>query len=217
MPYPINYDFGKHWKDNIVLVLDHPKVQSAIRKGVNEYLSIFPTKKKYLQYTAPADYSSKDGYMMITDRQRKKMLKMLRMKSLLPKKFLTLEKKVRESEDDDDDLWIKLEEMKDKILEPYFSWDKIKNNLETYYLSGSCHWWAPTFELTLAKLVMPNETWKVQFGKAHTTVLNKSKTKVFDLLYWCDNDRLENYLFGDPILEVDPTFGGKSAYLDSVK
>lgn len=214
MSYPKNYDFGKKWNKKIKSHLDNPIIKKAIRKGVNDYLKNFPTKRKYVPNTIPADYSSKDAYMMIIDRKREELLEELRESNSLPKKFLRLEKKMRHT-DDCEELATEHLEMMDKILNPYFTWDKVKYDLETYYLSGACHWYAPTFELELAKLVEPNENWYVRSGEDHTTVINEDETKLFDLLYWCDGDRFDNYLFGDPIKKKDPTRGGKAAYIDS--
>ena len=146
------------------------------------------------------------------ERREEILLKQLRKEMKLPKEYLQLERKVKKAEDDDDEYWIELMDMKDEILKPYFSWDNIKEDLETYYLSGSCHWANRTYGLALARLVEPTEKWRVLSGKQHTTIINKNNTKIFDLLYWGINGRLENHMFGDKIKKQDPTFGGKSAY-----
>lgn len=214
--YPINFDFGQHWESKIKPHLDDPRVKRAYRRGVNNYLNNWENNiKKYKRNTAPANYSSKDYYCMLRDRQEDIIIDQLRQEGNLPKKYLDLEH--GNDDDDDDDNSDKWFEMREKILKPYFTWDKIKYKLETYYLSGGCHWYAPTFELTLARLVEPDERWRVRTSDKHTTVINHNNTKIFDLLYWVCNNRLENYLFGDPIPEnkVDPTLGGKDAYEDS--
>ena len=75
-----------------------------------------------------------------------------------------------------------------------------------------CHMHAPTIGMTLAKLVEPNECWEIRTNDYHTTIINKDKTKVFDLLFWCLDGRIETYLFDDPIGVVDETMGGKKAF-----
>lgn len=227
MQYPINYDFGKNW-NTIIPYLDHPEIKKAIRDGVNDYLSNWDNGERYRINTPPAKYSSKDGYCMLMDRKRDLKFDELRSNKLLPESYLDKEKKLNDRNSDSDRGYTTLWKMKDKILKEYFTWDKIKYDLESYYLSGSCHSYAPTFELTLAKLVLPNEEWSIQSSDKHTTVINKDKTKVFDLLYYCNDDRLENYLFGDTLkvdddftegeqIKVDdPTLGGKDAYIDSL-
>lgn len=220
MKYPINYDFGKNWKTEIVPFLEHPKIKRTIARSVNSFHKYSTFKKKYIKNTAPASYSTRDYYSTLVERKEEIIMDILREIKLLPKEFLKLEKKVIEHGDycvgdDDDD--IKLYEMQQRILKPFFSWESIKYNLETYYFSGACHWWAPTFELELAKLVEPNIKWKVKRGFKHTTVISTDNSRVFDLLYWVSNSRIENYMFDDPIKDKqDETLGGKAAYLDSL-
>ncbi len=216
--YPQNYDFGNNWKSKIVPHLDDPKIKKAIKDGINSYLRNFPKcTKTYSNTRSPASYSSKDGYDTLMTRKKERLIETLKADGLVPKEYIKLEKQIESLEDDDDDLMNELSAMEEEILEPYFVWNEIKYDLESYYLSGSCHWWAPTFELTLAKIVEPKEEWIVRVGEKHTTVINKKKTKVFDLLYWADAYRLEEYVFGDiiPFSKRDKTLGGKAAYLDS--
>ena len=225
--YPTNFDFGKHWQTKIVPHLNNKKLLNAIRKGVNSYLAGFPAcKKRYRKDTAPAYYTSSDGYYMLMDRKNEEMLEKLRNENKLPEKYLRLESKIAEmdqEEYEEDDVGCKLQErlwrMKDKILKPYTDWNAICNDLETYVLMHSCHWWAPTFELILAKLVEPDEKWHVRIGEKHSTVINKDDTKCFDLLYWAHN-RLYNHVFNDPLPDDalnDCTLGGRQAYIDSAE
>ena len=214
----MNYDFGANWDSKIKPLLDNPKVLRSITLGVNRYLAQFPTKERYKKNTCPATYSSLDYYCCtLMDRKRDELFDRLRKTGELPREFLELEMEYHNCEDDDDDIITAYHEMREDILEPYFTWDKIKYDAESYYLCGSCHWWAPTFELTLAKLVEPTEKWKVRMGSKHSTVINAAGTKVFDLLYWGLDKRLENRMFGDPIpkSKVDKTLGGKLAYQNS--
>ncbi len=93
--------------------------------------------------------------------------------------------------------------------------DRIKHALESYYLPCACHWYSPTFMLTLARLVEPTEHWAVRTGPEHTTVVNRARTRVFDLIYWGLKGRLENYLFGDTIKSHDASMGGELAFANS--
>lgn len=93
MIYPINYDFSKNWDTKIKPFLDDPKVIRALTRGVNGYLANWPNQKKYKKNTCPANYSSKDGYMMLMDRKRELKMKELRKAKQLPQDFLDLEKK----------------------------------------------------------------------------------------------------------------------------
>ena len=213
MLYPVNYDFGANWKTKIVPHLDKLKVKKAVRDGVNGYLSCWDNKDRYKANTCPANYSSKDGYAMLMMRKGDLYFEQLEKEGKLPKKYVKLKNSIHD--EDDDDYHEQLFFMKQEIKESIYAWNKIKYDLESYYLSGSCHWYAPTFEWTLATLVEPKEKWTIRSSDKHTTVINKEHTKVFDLLYWANDDRLEHYVFGDPITNPDPTLGGKQAYLDS--
>ncbi len=93
--------------------------------------------------------------------------------------------------------------------------DRIKHALESYYLPCACHWYSPTVMLTLARLVEPTEHWAVRTGPEHTTVVNRARTRVFDLIYWGLEGRLENYLFGDTIKSHDASMGGELAFANS--
>ena len=217
MPYPINYDFAKNWNSKIVPHLDNPKIKSAIKKGVNDYLAMYPLcNRKYKPNTPPATYSSCDGYCTLMDRLYDETLEAAKENNMLPKELVAIEKEIRESPDvDDDDLNTEWFRIREKLYNYLFSWENIKHSLESYILLRSCHWWAPTFELQLARLVEPKEKWYVREGNKHSTVINKNHTKIFDILYWSCRGRLENYIFGDPVKNPDPTLGGKDAYLDS--
>lgn len=219
MQYPINYDFSK-WREEVVPHLDNPKILNAIRKGINDYLEGFPGNKKYKRNTCPANYSSRDYHCMLIDRKAELYMKQLEIEGKLPKKYLDLREKLNESSDEDfdkDDICEQLMFMEQDIQAPLYKWDNIKYDIESYFLCGGAHYFAPTFELTLAKLVEPQEHWKVRSGRDHTTVINKHHTKVFDLTYWCAvSNRLENYLFGDELEDDDPTRGGRIAFMNSM-
>ena len=203
--YPINYDFGANWKSKIVPHLDNPKIKKALRTGINDYLLNFPGNDKYKKNTCPAKYSSNDGYCMLMDRKGEMYIEELAKNNKLPKKYLNLK--------NNKDYCMELFFMEEDIKKPLYQWKNIKYDLESYFLSGSCYSYAPTFELTLAKLVEPNEKWMVRVGENHATVINKEETKIFDLLYWAAlGGRLNNYMFGDELEEIDETLGGKEAY-----
>lgn len=216
--YPANYDFGKYWKTEVVQHLEDPSIKKSITKGVDLYYKdrLIPIKKKYdPSKPCPASYCTSDAYVTLTDRIRDNIIKILGEKNLLPQEFIDARSAPEDLSESEDDFCRLYEE----ITQPYLDWEEIKYNLESYVLYHSCWAWAPTFELTLARLVEPEEEWRVREGAKHATVINKTNTKVFDLLYWAIDGRLENYMFGDtiPFSQRDPTRGGKMAYIDSSK
>jgi len=217
MNYPINYDFGKHWNSKIRPHLDNPNLLKAIREGINDYSAI----KTYRKNTIPALYSSKDHYDNLLTRKDEMLIEQLRKDHKLPLAYLKLEEKMEICDDDDQDkldrLFSRKVKMETMIFKQYRPWNVTRYDLESYYVSGACHSWAPTFELTLARLVEPEEKWTVRRGKLHSTVINATYTLCFDLLYWTCY-RIENYMFGDPLHDDvlnDLTLGGQQAYVDS--
>jgi hypothetical protein len=213
MEYPVNYDFEANWRINVVPHLDNPLVRQALKDGINGYLTCFPRNEKYKHNTCYANYSSMDYYATLMMRKGEIYMKELEDENRLPRKYLNLKNSI--NEDNADEIGYLLLEMEDKIQRPLYKWENIKYDLETYVVCGASHFMAPTFGLTLARLVEPQEEWRIRAGKEHTTVINKNNTKVFDINYWFLDGRLENYMFGDDIKKHDPTLGGKEAYLKS--
>ena len=186
MQYPINYDFGKNWKSKIVPHLDDPRIQKSLQMGIDHYLSQFPSNDKYKENTCPANYSSRDGYAMLIDKKAKIYLDNMKKEGKLPKKYVDLKAKLykRYRNDNSDDINLSLFYMEEEMTAHLHEWQNIKYDLESYYLSGSCHSYAPTFELALARIVEPEEKWFVRTSDKHSTVINQNETKIFDLLYW---------------------------------
>ena len=215
--YPVNYDFGKFWGTTIVPFLDDPKIKASIIKGINMYLSHYPGKKKYdPEKPCPAMYSSLDWHCQLLDRKQRHLLKVLEKHKLLPQEYLDLRDNWTDDMPEEDAQ--RLFDLEQEIVSPYlYDWEETKHNMESYVLCLGCRSWAPTFELTLARLVEPDEKWRVREGKLHATVINENNTKVFDLIYWTLDGRAEEYTFGDPIPipKRDPTMGGKLAWVNS--
>jgi hypothetical protein len=192
-----NYDFGKNWETVIVPLLDRKDVQKAIKKGVNEYLSNNGTSKiRYKQKTIPASYSSKDGYSLLMNIYEV-IIYNREMGASISKGCTLSQAKLRK-------------------IKHYLTPEVQNKQLQSYVLSGGYHWWNPTFGLTLAKLIFPNEKWIIESTDKHTTIINNKHTLVFDIIYWasCGN-RLENYLFGDKVTEEDNSLGGLQAFMDA--
>ena len=196
----INYNFEENWYDIIVPLLDTPKVKNAIKRGILDYMneSLNPTVKfksyqniydylnnihgKYYltKNSAPSDYSS-----LCTEHQCEWETNLV---EKLENDGMNIQFNYDETSQDN--------EKYRNVLEPYVKHYK-KTHMDSYCLWGGCHWWNPTFGLTLAKIVMPNEKWRVRSSEYHTTIVNCGDTKIFDILYY-DKD--------------DETFGGCKAY-----
>ncbi len=204
-----NYDFGAHWTTQVVPHLDSPAMQRAVRECAESYLAMYPDcAEVYCPNTPLAGYSSTDCYYTLME--RKGNLYLAANAANLPPRYLELQQQDRIDENFDE--WM---ELRERILEPLHARDRIKHALESYYLPCACHWYSPTVMLTLARLVEPTEHWAVRTGPEHTTVVNRARTRVFDLIYWGLEGRLENYLFGDTIKSHDASMGGELAFANS--
>ena len=69
------------------------------------------------------------------------------------------------------------------ILKPYMDHFE-RTNIAAYQCFSACFFWNTTFGITLARIVDPNERWRVLMSDWHATVVNHDRTKVFDILYY---------------------------------
>lgn len=213
--YPINFDFGKHWDSKIRPFLLHPKIKLAIYRCYPNYSCLKP----------PAFYTSTDAHSTLMEKKKELALQRMRENKELPPEYLFLEKNQIGEEDEgyeeltEDDERIccyKFHEIEEDIAGIYDDW---RSKLESYVGFNDCHLWNPTFGLTLAELVEPEEKWRVRSSPKHTTVINENNTKVFDIVFWSViNRRIDNYVLGEPLTDAaiaDITLGGKDAYINS--
>jgi hypothetical protein len=166
---PVNYDFASNWDSCIVPVLFRPDVQDAIEEGVNGYIDVVESDKMsdtsgsycyslYKQKTAPASYSTSSYYSRTVSRLCEIEMTKLKKEKKIPAEYLTLKQRHSHAKDPCvmDDLAKQIYDMKfDIILAHVRSWDNIKTQLLSYVLLYACHWYNPSFMLTLAKIVEP--------------------------------------------------------------
>ena len=175
----MNYDFKTNWDDVILPLLSHPLIKKSIKKGITNFIKEGRSyEEKYDCNKCPAEYSSNDGWSTYIIEFEDNLANKL-MKTGFIKEDPIFE--------DDDFESQEYDEYKYKILEPFIKHHK-KTSLRAYQMFGACHWWNPTFCLTLAKIIYPNEKWNILKGDYHTTVINNDKTLIFDILYFDEND-----------------------------
>lgn len=199
----MNYDFKANWNDVIVPLLSLPKVKRSIKRGIIKFIESGNgwMNETYDSKRCPASYGRGDGWSMDLEK----------FENTLTKKFLDTGflkedmNKPKNPKNDDlheymvfDPNYKIYQEYKNKILEPFITHYE-KTSLRAYQMSHACHWWNPTFSLTLAKIIYPNEIWTIRYGESpdkdilneiiqHTTVVNKDNSRVFDILYFDEND-----------------------------
>jgi len=211
----MNYDFKANWKTEIMPLLDNEELQKAIKKGIQTYLqnereickingNDIKNIRKYNKKTPPCWYGKYEG---IDEMDFEEELEMeLLEKGILKEDKLKPKKENYKDEDEYEDMlneyydnfdyMSKYEKYKRRIIKPFVE-EWRKTNYITYCLYGGCFWWNKTFTLTLAKLLMPNEKWRIVSNDIHLTITNEERSKVFDILLYDEHDKI--------------TFGGKTA------
>lgn len=195
----MNSDFKLNWYDIILPLLSLPKVKKSIKQGIIDWIesdncyvgTVYDTTK------CPASYGK-----WWDDEEYKEKIE----DKLLLSGYLKPDINQPTDENELDDYWgsplcEKYMKYKDQVLKPFIKYHE-RTELRSYQMFGACHWWNPTFGLTLAQIIYPNETWRIRVSKVHTTVTNKDNSLVFDILYFD---------------EKDDTKGGKKALSDSTK
>jgi hypothetical protein len=180
----MNYDFKANWNDVILPLLSLPNVKKSIKKGITSYIEDGNCYKDtiYDCNKCPASYGRGDGWLIYMDEYEEKLTE-----KLCATGFLKQNENVSHDDDDDDDLDDEYINYKNKTIQPFIE-HHTKTCLRAYQMFGACHWWNPTFCLTLAKIIYPNEKWKVKKGFYHTTIVNSNECFVFDILYFDEND-----------------------------
>lgn len=186
----MNYDFKANWNDIILPLLMLPSVKRSIKKGINSFLEEHSMNDKYDPKKCPADYETSDAWYMYKNDFAEKLEKQLISTGYLKESPIV----VCDDNDEETPEYSDYIDYKDKLLEPFIKHHE-RTSLRAYQFIHGCHWWNPTFSLTLAKIVYPNEKWKVKSGTYHTTVVNSSETLVFDIVYFDENDETKGGKF----------------------
>lgn len=190
--FPVNYDFGKEWARVLRPLVKHPSVQAAIEQGVTQLIDAGESwhDAKYAPDKPPATYVRIHSYDQLLCEMDNLLLARLRAEDKLPEALLQL---VEEDEGEyDNDRSDRLCAMQQRALDEHKRYEPMEQ-LEAYVPFSACHWWNPTFGLALARLAVPGETWRVRKGTKHTTVINADGTRVFDILFWALDGRLERH------------------------
>jgi hypothetical protein len=186
----MNYDFKANWDDIILPLLGLPAMKKSIKKGITNFInhSNCGEDTKYDSNNCPASYERADGWIMYINEYEEKLVeKLLKTEFLKKDENEPLNEENLDEYFNDSDNFIKYTNYKNQIIKPFIKYHE-NTCLRAYQMFGACHWWNPTFSLTLAKLIYPNEKWKIKKGFYHTTVVNSIETLVFDILYFDENE-----------------------------
>ena len=196
----INFDFKNNWSE-IVKRLDYHSVQCIIKSSIKKYLRDTDHPRKYNKELFPCQYGEGDNYEIINDEIEDELKERLIKDGIISKDWDApdYENILKKCKGDD----IKANEIYDKKYEKYeesgkwyryesycqdkmkpYIYDIMKQNYKSYKLRGGCHWWNNTFGLKMATYIFPKEKWEVVSNHLHTTIVNKNRTKVFDILLY---------------------------------
>jgi hypothetical protein len=224
-----NFDFGRRWSEVVPHLLT-PEFKSLYRKIKRE--SYVCQVNGYVKKDIPpAEISSFDCFCMLLDRT-------VEYDREHPERMTESEKKLFEAYDNvpdcdsdrgQDKLFRLYNKVSDSILTRYgLRWSKTSRHHLAFYIPfGQAYLWNRVFGLWLAQKVCPEGEWVVREGKKHCTVICKKTKRIFDIIYWGIDDRLEDYchfLTGQDYhheelvyRNSDITLGGKQAYKRSKK
>jgi hypothetical protein len=190
----MNYDFKANWDDIILPLLGLPVVKKSIKKGITNFINDGNCGEdiEYNSKICPASYGRDDDDWdtYINEYEEKLVEKLLKTGILKKDDNQPLNEDDLDEYFNESDNFIKYTNYKNQIIEPFIQYHE-NTCLRSYQMKGACHWWNPTFSLTLAKLVYPNEKWRVKKGFHHTTVVNSNETLVFDILYFDENEEMK--------------------------
>lgn len=179
-----NFNFDKYWNLIIIPLLDDPRVIVGIDEGIRSCKA--ELNWSYGDSHAPAAYTYKDSWAQHMLDFWQDVLN----PTLLELGIMKPDTNDKGDDDyfDNDSLYFEYKEYNDKICEPFID-HMVKTNIKAYQPFGMCHQWNPTFGLTLANVVCPNEKWKVVTSKNHSTVVNIDHSKYFDILWYDKKDK----------------------------
>jgi hypothetical protein len=218
-----NYDFGRKWEKEIVPHLSDPELEDVIK-----LIKSHPRHKdRKFWNDAPVELAIGDGFCRLTmeiveyDLDHPERLTTRERTLLKAQERLEPEDGIWENEKDERMCWKYSTQLESSILSRYgLRWRRKSNTHIAFYIPfGECFLWNRYFGLWLAKKVCPEVDWKVEESGLHCTVICHKTKRVFDILYWGIDDRLEDYcLYKCGRTETlkyshsDPTLGGKTAY-----
>ncbi len=218
-----NYDFGHKWNK----VFPHLKTKEFKRKFQSiekKHKRFYPKSNMGMGYNHPPVYMGRGHYcdiiMDLTEYERDHPERLTKREKFLLKEGERLSK--LEEKEDTEEL-----NMTFNLLEKYIEvrlgldWQHNQDHPIFYIPMGECFLWNRYFGLWLAKKVCPKEKWVVEQSKEHCTVICHESKRIFDILYWSLEGRLEDYCkyhAGQTdwkklrYTSKDKTLGGKEAY-----
>lgn len=202
-----NYNFKDNWEE-IKKRLDYPIVQRIIHSTIKKYFRDTLNRRKYNKNYLPIYYAQVHHEFIeeenITEEEEDELRERLTINGIIEKdenapNFEKILKKCRNNKTKADEKYDekmedyynsskgwKYDQYCEEVMKPYIDYI-MKNNYKSYCLYGGCHFWNKSFCLKMATYIYPKEKWEIVSNHLHTTIVNKSRTKVFDILMYDEN------------------------------
>lgn len=205
---PVNYDFGKHWGDTIVDLLDKSKFQEMLC----ERYGTIP-----VSHCCPVAHSQPEIWgQFLTDLLEWILVDESRFRILL----LTETEEAAnwltglrtDSDRDSNSLSLLWKYMRHKLL---YDWPREKSRLGFYALRNDAKW-TVAFGRIIIPFLFPHEKWQIRKGAHWSTWYSSSRHMVFDICKWADDERLRDHSRGfQNYTSSDKSMGGLSAWTES--
>ena len=218
-----NYDFHSNWK-TVLELLKSKKSQTVLKFAIQEWIEsqIVEYLLKKNEKLTFADIRKKDisNFLKNIDKNNNYFKRFVYSKWKMPKDYsadcmdtgldeadsfdfelrnLLIKYSVVETytEDTDPDTTEKIDSKYNRLTRDIFK-NYINNCLDSYQIFHSCFTYGAVINLYLAKSLFPEDTWELISSDFHLTCVNKSRSRVMDILLF---EPLEN------------DFGGLRSYL----
>jgi hypothetical protein len=192
----MNYDFKSNWMTVISPLLELSIVKESIENGITDFINsgnAWSHKIKYDNTRCPASYGRSDWWHchVLDDFRDKKSVELVEKGILLSYKDFCKKNNYDIEGDGYEDAYIQeYFDYKAEVFIPYIK-EFERTDYRSHLVFSACHWWNPTFCLTLAKLIYPLEEWKVLNGMYHTTITNKDQSMIFDIIVYDEKDEFK--------------------------
>ena len=100
--------------------------------------------------------------------------------------------------------------IRNSIIEQKF--DNDEYGLINNYMPKGCHFFNNNVGIVLARMLFPDRKWKVYSSEYHTSVFTTDFKYCFDFIYFCLDDRLDDYILEKPRSSTDHSLGAHVAY-----
>ena len=210
-----NFNFKRDWEQICMPVIRTNRIYGAMKQGIKRYMDVRISElgeevldafdlehiaKPFKRNDYPLRHARGDSICDEEEKIEDRVITFLKEKGILKDDVNEPDSDSAWEDYQDTSLKAQYDKYKQTVIEPYLDVERMRN-YKYFCLYGGCHWYNPTFGITLAKMVMPDIKWKIISGEFHTTVVSHDEKLVFDILYFDEKDT--------------ETYGGRHAIVEA--